>query len=585
MIAALERRGIAVAGADRMVLTGQIAVQDILVLCRFLLLPEDDLSLATVLKSPLFGLDDDDLLRLAPRRTGTLWRALLAAVEAEPRYAAIAMQLKRWRARADQVPPFELLIEILDHDGMRERLLARLGTEAADGIDELVAMALAYDEDAPPSLEGFVHAVSESEHEIKRDMEHGRDQVRVLTVHGAKGLEAPIVFLPDTCADVNRGSAIVDLEGVPRQSQTPAPFVWPIAEASRLDAVKASREVRRAREVAESHRLLYVAMTRARDRLYIAGFEGARPVKGCWYELITAGLGNLEEVEGEDGRPVQRLAASQTAAPRKVEQGDATAAGQATLPEWARRRAPAEPMRLVPLAPSRLAPLETDADGDPVARPPRDGLAAAGSGTPDRVEASRDVGPLRTGDVATGDHRFLRGIVTHALLQHLPGVPPERWAATAETFVEARGAGLGARVRRGIVEDTLKLLATPEFASLFGPRSRAEVSIVADLAPPTGRGNTVRLTGQIDRLVELDGHVLVVDYKTNRPAPTRVEDVPEAYVLQLAAYRLALERIYPKRRVEAALLWTDTLHLMPIPAALLDSAAPRLFAPEVALVG
>ncbi len=205
MVAALKARGIAVAGADRLRLTDQIAVEDLMSLGDFLTLPEDDLALAEVLKSPLIGFDDDDLLALAAGRKGTLWKSLIDHADDNPRYRAAADTLKRWRSRADFVPPFEFFASILDREGGRAKLLARLGPEAADPIDEFLNLALSYDDAAPPSLTGFLAYLREADREVKRDMEHGRDEVRVMTVHGAKGLEAPIVFLPDTCSTATGG--------------------------------------------------------------------------------------------------------------------------------------------------------------------------------------------------------------------------------------------------------------------------------------------------------------------------------------------------------------------------------------------
>src|SRR6185437_6106877 len=199
MVAALKRRNIAVAGADRIALTDQIAVQDFMVLGDFLTLPEDDLALATVLKGPIFGFDDDDLLAMAPGRKRTLWTALLDSAETNTAFRHAAETLKRWRAKADFTPPFEFFSSVLDRDGGREKMLSRLGPEAADAIDEFLDLALRFDDGAPPSLTQFLAKLRASEPEVKRDMDHGRNEVRVMTVHGAKGLEAPIVFLPDTC--------------------------------------------------------------------------------------------------------------------------------------------------------------------------------------------------------------------------------------------------------------------------------------------------------------------------------------------------------------------------------------------------
>jgi ATP-dependent helicase/nuclease subunit A len=564
MVAALKARGIAVAGADRMRLTEQIAVQDLIVLCDFLLLPEDDLALATVLKSPLFGLDDDALLAIAPGRRGTLWSALLAAAVGDGRFREAAETLKRWRGRADVVPPFELLIEVLDHDGMRARLLRRLGPEAAEPIDELLGLALRHDETAPPSLQGFMHWLRSADREIKRDMEHGRNEVRVMTVHGAKGLEAPIVFLPDTCSTRtgDRPGGLLELDQH-RDASGAAALVWPVKGSKDLGPVAAARSASGAREAAERNRLLYVALTRARDRLYIAGFEGRNGRdQNCWYDIVEAALeGRLERHTAPDGSIVRRMGVPQTSPPesRKREAGSLTDALEP--PEWAHRRAPREADLTVPLAPSRLAPLDIDQEGEPIAAPPD-------------ASAAPPLLPVARGGDA---QRFLRGTLTHGLLQHLPRLPRESWQRAAREFVALRGAALTPRARSSIIEETLAVLQHPDFAPLFGPDSRAEVPIVAELAPPDGRGPILRLSGQIDRLVRLDTHVLIVDYKTNRPPPAVAEAVSEAYLLQLAAYRLAAARIFAPRPVRAALLWTDGPRIMEIPSEMLDTAERRLF--------
>ncbi len=235
MVAALKARGIPVAGADRMRLSDQIGVADLIALGDFLTLPEDDLSLAVVLKSPLFGLDDDDLIRIAPDRKRTLWKALADAAGAgtpgAERYREAVETLRRWRKAADFDPPFEFLANLLDRDGMRKRFIARLGSECADGLDELLSLAITYDESAPPSLPGFLTWLRESDREVKRDMEHGRDEVRVMTVHGAKGLEAPIVFMPDTCMSKGGGRQQGTLTALPRMVRhegAPPPLAWPV---------------------------------------------------------------------------------------------------------------------------------------------------------------------------------------------------------------------------------------------------------------------------------------------------------------------------------------------------------------------
>ncbi len=567
MVRALKSRGIPVAGADRLRLADQLAVQDLMALCDVLLLPEDDLALAGALKSPLFGLDDTDLMAIAPERRGSLWSALLAAAPGHPRLEPAAEQLKRWRGRADVVPPYEFLVEVLVHDGMRRRLLGRLGPEAADPLDELVSLALSYDDQAPPSLQGFMDWLRAAEREIKRDMEHGRDEVRVMTVHGSKGLEAPIVFLPDTCSAPtgNKPGGLVGFEEMQLPEGAAEPFLWPVKGTAGIEAIKSARDAVKGKDAEEHNRLLYVALTRPRDRLYVAGFESSKGRdKASWYEAIETGLAGtlMDGVDGA-GRRVRRMVAAQSV-PAKARDGEAGALVEPlALPAWATTKAPREPGLAVPLAPSRLAPLDIDADGDPVEPPFR--------------QREADEPPAPSPATLAGDNRFLRGTLTHALLQHLPGLSPDVRAAAADGYVGSRGADLSAAMRAGIVAETLEVLADPAFAPVFGPGSRAEVPIAARLQPPSGKGQAVHVTGQIDRLVATDHDILIVDFKTNRPPPTEVDAVPDAYVLQLAAYRAAVAQIFPGLAVRAALLWTDGPRLMELPSDRLDDAARRLF--------
>src|SRR5690606_4903476 len=223
------------------------------------------------------------------------------------------------------------------------------------------------------------------------------------------------------------------------------------------------------------------------------------------------------------------------------------------LPDWAKRKAPREPATTFPLSPSRLARLETDEIGDPL---------VARTSAPSMVSPS----PL----ALSSEYRFLRGTLTHALLEHLPSFPVDRWADAAHSFIAVRGESLPENVRSDIVEEVLSILRDPQFGSLFGPESRAEVPIAAAIPDPAGRRPAVRITGQIDRLVRLPGEVLLLDYKTNRPPPQQPEEVPKAYLLQLAAYRLVVGQVFPELPVSAAILWTDGARLMPIPQELLD---------------
>lgn len=573
MVAALKRAGIPVAGADRMRLIQQLAVQDLMVLGDFLTLPEDDLALATVLKGPFFNLTDDDLLAFAAKRGNTpLWKALLAWENPPSEVATAIEQLKTWRKRADFIPPFEFFAELLERDGGRRRILNRLGPEAADAIDEFLDQALAYDDANAPSLTGFLCTLRTDEKEVKREVDLTRNEVRVMTVHGAKGLEAPIVFLPDTCSVTKGetpGARLVTLEDDGAFKGRPAPFVWPVKSSSWVPTIAAGTAVERQADDEERNRLLYVAMTRARDRLYVAGFSTREKLpEACWYEAMASAL-------VEDGQPADALEDGargwrrETLKTSDVVEDDKKAPRAAAeadeRPAFALTPAASEPQLSIPMAPSQLAPYAMSDEGEPDDGAPRtSSIAAADHLSPEQLADAR---------------RFLRGTLTHALLQHLPAIEPAERKRVADAFVAARGDVLKAQVRASIVAETLAILNDETFAPLFARDSRAEVSIAAEIPRPANarKGPALRLSGQIDRLAIAGDTVLIVDYKTNRPPPAAVGDVADAYLFQLAAYVLALRHIYPSKKVMAALLWTDGPRLMVVPETLIESAIERLW--------
>ncbi len=305
-------------------------------------------------------------------------------------------------------------------------------------------------------------------------------------------------------------------------------------------------------------------MTRARDRLYIAGFEGRKGRSaGCWYDCIADALDSkMTSFAYLDGLTVKRLEAHQSEPSNNDESAPVGLHTAQPLPDFAKHRAPAEPQLTVPLSPSRLEPYAPDAEGEPI--------------------LNHDTHPGDTRDrpsptLLVAGHRFLRGTLTHALLEHLPALPEELRAAAAAAFVEKRGIDLPKRVRTSIIKETLAILTRPDFKDLFSVTSRAEVPIAATLPRPQGKGPALKLSGQIDRLAITEGEVLIVDYKTNRPPPLEAESVAPAYLYQLAAYVLALGEIYPGKQVRAALLWTDGPRLMEIPAATLQDYVRRLW--------
>jgi ATP-dependent helicase/nuclease subunit A len=540
LVRALKQRDVAVAGSDRMVLTDQLAVEDLIALGQFLLLPDDDLTLASLLKSPLYGIDEDTLFVLAHGRgKRRLWDALRDAASDDPALARAADELTALLARADFVAPYELFADVLASRGGRRAMLARLGPEAADPLDEFLTLALAYERTHIPSLQGFLHWLTSGEAEVKRDLDQrGRDEVRIMTVHGAKGLQAPIVFLPDTLqAPIQSPRILWTEDGLP---------LW--KPRSDLDAPVAqlARQAALARRDEEYRRLLYVALTRAEDRLYVCGWQNRRSASpGCWYHLVGSGIAAVGEqfdfdntallgTDGWAGSSV-RIVGEQRVPPRSDAYGKTAAHPAVELPSWARAVPKAEPSPPKPLAPSQPT------------------LAEPGSRSP----------LAATGD-ASG---FQRGLLIHRLLQILPDLPAAERRSAAVRFLARPMHGLAPDAQDEIAAATIAILERPQFADLFGPDSQAEVPVV-------GLIGEYALSGQIDRLVVGEREILIVDYKSLRPPPTDEAEIPAAYLRQLAAYRTAVALIYPGRAVRCALLWTDGPSLMEVSPDLLTQWAP-----------
>ncbi|MDR3440362.1 double-strand break repair helicase AddA [Telmatospirillum sp.] len=540
LVRELKTLGINVAGADRMVLTEQLAVMDLMALANVVLLPDDDLTLATVLKGPLIGLSEDELFTLAHGRSGSLWEALRKQNEIEP-YQTAWDRLSEWLGLADRTPPHDFFARILAEGG-KCRLLARLGMEAEDPLDEFINLTLAYERAHPPSLQGFLHWLEEGGVEIKRDLDQGgQEAVRIMTVHGAKGLQAPIVFLPDTMQVPTRPPRLLWLN----EDSEDELLVWPPKAEDQDGLCRAARDAANNRRDQEYRRLLYVALTRAEDRLYVCGWETRRAAADhCWYRLVSGALATIANpvpdafLATQKALPetkVVRLATPQTVdvAARAEDAGPAPAS---PLPAWASRSAPVEPSPPRPLAPSR----------------------------PDEEEPA-----VRSPFGSDAGLRFRRGRLIHRLLQSLPDLPPAKRAAAASRFLGRPGWGLGFAEQAAIAGEVNAIFDDPAFAPIFGPGSQAEVPVVGLL------GERI-LSGQVDRLLVTGTEVLIIDYKTNRPPPKRAADVAPIYLRQMAAYRAALACIYPGRRIRCALLWTDGPRLMPLDSALLDDALAGL---------
>ena len=542
IIRALKRNGIPLAGADRLKLANHGVFEDLLAIGRFACFAEDDLTLAGLLRGPFCDVGEASLFNLAHYRTGGLWRELCARAGEDDAWSDATGFLGWARAEAKLVPPFDFYSRVLgrlDGEGrsMRQRILTRLGAEAEEALDAFLAQALEAEGRGDRDLETFVAAMATSELEIKREQDESRGdgpgEVRVMTVHGAKGLEAPVVILPDTStrATAMGGALLVDGDGG---------FLWAPRKADDCDC---STEARRLREVATEHesaRLLYVALTRARDRLIVCGVQ-TRPhqFENSWYHHVQVGFDNLpiRPFALPGGGEGWRYGKDPQPAQKDLDLGD-----RATpLPGWATGLAPAESPLARYASPSGV--FESD---DRIAPSP---LAAVG-----------------------GLGRYRRGDLIHRLLQVLPDLAPDRRAEAAERMLW-REQDLSPEQRREMADAALAVLDDPVFADVFGPGSRPEVALAGTAA---GFAPGFKVSARVDRLVVTADRVLVIDFKTNRPAPAGIEDADNAYILQMALYAAVLAEVFPGRRIEAALVWTDGPKLMPVPEHLMARALEAL---------
>lgn len=527
MVRALKERSVPVTGVDRMRLTQQLSVMDLLALIQSILLPQDDLTLATVLRGPLVNLSEDLLMQLAIGRSGTLWQSLAQQAENNPTLGPIHTYLLRHLNEADFMSPFAMLARTLNEPcpghpvSGRAALWSRLGLDALDPLDELLNAAQNFSQRHTPSLQAFLHWLMATEAEIKRELDHGGGQVRIMTVHASKGLEAPIVFLPDTAS-------------LPRLQDMPK-FLWSdeniplyVARKPTMGSARTAWDTARQRQMEEYRRLLYVALTRAANRLYVGGWEPARKEPNSdesWYQLIltalkgaATGIQGPQEAPSDSRQPLVTLSDPELRSEETNDMPQPTASNHMPLPDWAQKAAPAEPGLLKQVAPSQLASLPS---------------------------------------AATPDLLFARGRIIHRLLQSLPEIDATRRDDVATHFLSNPQHHLTPAQQAEVKSEVMNLLNHPDAAPLFGPGSRAEVPLVGRI------GNEV-ISGQVDRLCLREDSVWIVDYKTNRPPPADETGISDAYRQQMESYRTVLQAIYPTKAIRCFLLWTYGARLMEV---------------------
>lgn len=529
VIRALKKNKIPSPGADRLAVSNHIAVLDLLTLGDVLLNPADDLGLAALLRSPLFDVSEDDLFELAHNRAGSLWSSL-GRSEIETAKSAYA-QLFAWRGRLDFERPYEFYANILYAQKGLQRFHGRLGEEVDDVLAEFLNLALDQERAEQPSLQGFLAQMRSRDISIKRELAETGGGVRVMTVHGAKGLEAPIVILADA-ADKPQGSQttqVVYFGDTPRGGY----FVHASGSKEQVEATQPLSDKEKTAQQQEYWRKLYVGMTRAEDELHICGTLGKRgKLDGTWYDAAQTSLGDksIDYPLWDDQTATLYPANFVTAERGKLEKAVDTKLKSipvfGTLPDEVTRKI---------LTPSTVV----------------EHNAVAPDGLQTHKEALSDL--PRTADDARRE-----GIALHALLQHLDRIDIEDRDHVAHLAMKVLLPKTPNR-HTPLIEKVIRVLNNPDFVDIFGDKSRAEVPI---LAHGLRKGKPVKIVGRIDRLVISPSSVHIIDYKSDAQPPEHLDKIPSAYVGQLALYALVMQQLYPEKTVTTSILWTTTEVLM-----------------------
>ncbi|UJW75486.1 double-strand break repair helicase AddA [Rhizobium sp. SL42] len=539
---------IPVAGADRLKLTNHIAVQDMLALGRFLLLPADDLSLAAILKSPLFNHVEEQLLDLAAERPEkqSLWARLrdLAQVDGSP-WAASWKKLQLFLELSRTHSVHDFYARVLGIHGGRRVYLGRLGTEVSDILDEFLTFALSFETAGLPGLQSFISTLEMEAPEVKREQDKERNEVRIMTVHASKGLEAPVVFLVDGGSKAFNSNHLAKLRLLETHTAQPAVPIWVPTKALGNSLTDADSQLRRRQTEEEYRRLLYVAMTRAADRLIICGYRGVQEPGDIWHRMIADALSGDEthcsaaQFNGADGAwsgLKWRLPLSSKVFPLS----DEIVADEVELH--------------LPAALSRPLP-------PPVSLPRPLSPSGAGSIVLDDTDETLTASALFTED-KKADLALQRGRLVHRMLQTLPAIAASDRVQAAQRYADRAARFWPRPERESLVDTVMSVLEAPGLAPLFSNASQPEVSVMGTLML---KGEPRAVSGRIDRMAVLEDRVLLVDYKTNRNSPHHVRDVPLSHRAQLAIYSEILKPLYPTKPIECLLIYTETGTVIKLP--------------------
>jgi ATP-dependent helicase/nuclease subunit A len=512
----LKDRGIAVAGADKLILTAHIAILDLMACARFVLQPHDDLSLASVLKSPVFGMSEERLTQLCARREGkvSLMTRLFEEAESDQELRVITQNIQRWRDEVDTISVYEFFAHILSRDGARARFIGQLGSEASDVIDEFLFYAQNAEKSGIFGLSAFIETLTRTAPEIKREASSARNEVRIMTVHGAKGLESPYVFLVDDGGSPipKQKDPLLEIE-VPHGNQQVRGFLWVPKKDYHNSAIADQLGMLEKRQREEYDRLLYVGMTRAEDVLIVCGYSGGKKTSyPTWSETVRSKLAGKSGVESGEHpitkKPLLSFTLGETVFQTKGHDREKDETND--LPDWLFEKLP-------------------------------------------KVTQPRALTPSVT--VSMGDERQRhRGTIIHKLLEMLPNIEASERENAARAYIARK---LPNDDHEELFEKLSILINDARFKDMFCPQGRSEVAISGEIEV---NGKRTRVNGVIDRLIVRDDSVLILDYKTG-DLPS---EIPHHHIKQLDFYKSLLKPLYPHHQIKAALIYTQDPHFIPL---------------------
>ena len=517
IIRACKDANLPIAGADRLRLAGELAIKDICNFLSFIDNADDDFSLAAILKSPFFGWNEKSLFELAhSREEMTLWQAL----RNDPiKFAHELEVFEDLRSVADLVRPYELIERILILHNGRSLLIGRLGKEAEEGIDTLLTQAMDYESSEIPSLTGFLAWISDENIEVKRQFDSSVNQIRVMTVHGAKGLEAPIVILPETHDFKNEISDEILF--------TDELAFKKFSSAERSDKTTEVYNSQKQKNSAERDRLLYVALTRAEVWLIVAAAGNVSDDRKSWYKKVEKGLINLD-AKSEPFSHGHGL---------RYQHG-----------KWLVGKCSEKHLKKA--SKIQLPQIFKENLGTPV--------KFEKFINPSNLMGSKSI--QRIDKVTEGDGAKLFGTIVHLLLEKLPKSNSNDWQNIVPNLLKWAEIYVSEETQTRAYKQAENILKNPSFEFIFAPDVLAEVQFSTIVESVGG----IPIVGVIDRLVLSQESALIIDFKTNQEVPSSIDEVPLGILKQMGAYAASMQKVFPKKNIELGIIWTHSAELMKI---------------------